>query len=249
MLFLFIVPNIYVVGALLAIISNTAFGASFVLLNSFLPVLIRRHPSIQKPAAEGQTRYHEDRRRYGNAVSGESEIESSTDSPLLSTDADQSLSSHSTKASSISALELSTKISSQGIGIGYIAAVIVQILGISIVLVASPLTNSSTLILRIVLFIIGLWWFVFSVPAALWLRPRPGPPLPCSSSGKDTWTRYLTHAWAGLFKTILRARRLKDIMLFLSAWFLLSDSIATVSGTAILFAKTDLHVGPFKSLG
>lgn len=47
MLFLVVVPKIYVFGALLAIISNTCFGASFVLLNSFLPVLVRRHPSIQ----------------------------------------------------------------------------------------------------------------------------------------------------------------------------------------------------------
>ena len=33
---------------------------------------------------------------------------------------------------------------------------------------------------------------------------------------------------------------LKDVLIFLAAWFLLSDSIATVSGTAILFAKTTL---------
>jgi UMF1 family MFS transporter len=40
-----------------------------------------------------------------------------------------------------------------------------------------------------------------------------------------------------------RARLLKDVLLFLAAWFLLSDSIATVSGTAVLFAKTTLGMG------
>jgi UMF1 family MFS transporter len=38
----------------------------------------------------------------------------------------------------------------------------------------------------------------------------------------------------------MHARSLKDVLLFLAAWFLLSDSIATVSGTAVLFAKTTL---------
>ena len=42
----------------------------------------------------------------------------------------------------------------------------------------------------------------------------------------------------------MRARRLKDVVLFLVAWFLLSDSIATVSGTAVLFAKTELQMKP-----
>lgn len=34
------------------------------------------------------------------------------------------------------------------------------------------------------------------------------------------------------------------MVFFLSAWFLLSDAIATVSGTAVLFAKTQLEMGP-----
>jgi len=34
-----ITPRVYFVGAILAIVANTCFGASFVLLNSFLPVL------------------------------------------------------------------------------------------------------------------------------------------------------------------------------------------------------------------
>jgi UMF1 family MFS transporter len=37
---------------------------------------------------------------------------------------------------------------------------------------------------------------------------------------------------------------LKDILLFLASWFLLSDAIATVSGTAVLFAKTQLNMQP-----
>ena len=39
MCYIFVSKSTYVLGALLAIVSNTSFGASFVLLNSFLPLL------------------------------------------------------------------------------------------------------------------------------------------------------------------------------------------------------------------
>jgi UMF1 family MFS transporter len=52
--------------------------------------------------------------------------------------------------------------------------------------------------------------------------------------------QYLIFAWKSLGRTILHARHLKDVLIFLAAWFLLSDGIATVSGTAVLFAKTEL---------
>jgi UMF1 family MFS transporter len=136
-------------------------------------------------------------------------------------------------------MQLSTKISSYGIGIGYIAAVIVQVLSILIL----KLTGADLFSLRLVLFFIGLWWFCFTIPAAFWLRPRPGPPLSFGKEGEPrTWISYITYSWKLLGKTIVRARRLKDVLLFLAAWFMISDAIATVSGTAILFAKTTLEM-------
>lgn len=136
-------------------------------------------------------------------------------------------------------MQLSTKISSYGIGIGYIAAVIVQVLSIVIL----KLTGATLFSLRLVLFFIGFWWLCFTIPAAFWLRPRPGPPLSFSKEGQPrSWISYITYSWKILGKTIIRARRLKDVLLFLAAWFMISDAIATVSGTAILFAKTTLNM-------
>jgi UMF1 family MFS transporter len=135
-------------------------------------------------------------------------------------------------------LALSTKISSYGIAIGYIAALLVQTIGIVVVI----LFQSSNFGLRLVLFIIGAWWFIFTIPTARWLRPRPGPPLRLApqTSNLRTTLAYFTYSWKSLVRTATHARLLKDVLLFLSAWFLLSDSIATVSGTAVLFAKTTL---------
>ena len=142
-------------------------------------------------------------------------------------------------------MQLSTQISSYGVGIGYLAALVVQVLSIVIL----QTTGSTLFSLRLVLFFIGAWWFAFTIPANYWLRPRPGPPLDLGGSDSDIRSgseeiryqlAYLTYSWRNLYRTILRARRLKDVLLFLAAWFMISDAQATVSGTAILFAKTSL---------
>ncbi|MCJ1473361.1 Autophagy protein 22 [Lambiella insularis] len=233
MLFLPVVPKVYLLAAVLAIISNTCFGASFVLLNSFLPLLVRHHPSLQtasdsSPHPEDFTS-QEDARHPDNDLR---QMESSASALLPA----QSISTKNNAPSP--ALQLSTKISSYGIGIGYSAAVLVQMIAIAILV----LTGQTTFSLRLVLFFVGLWWFIFTIPAALYLRPRPGPPIPGETN--RSWVAYFSYSWHSLGKTILRARHLKDVVLFLLAWFLLSDGIATVSGTAVLFAKTELAMAP-----
>jgi MFS transporter, UMF1 family len=230
-LFIGIVPQIYLIGGLLAIISNTCFGASFVLLNSFLPLLVRYHPTIQSSCRIDR------RRPTDDYVEQEDNTMTSSRSGLMPRDtASLGAADHGSAEIISPELKLSTRISSYGIGIGYLAGLFVQCLAIGIVV----LTGSTLLSLRLVLLLIGTWWFVFSVPAAMWLRPRPGPPLPSELTGRYAWISYVIYAWKSLFKTIGHARKLKDIVIFLCAWFLLSDSIATVSGTAVLFAKTSL---------
>ena len=233
MLFLSVVPKVYPIAALLAIISNTCFGASFVLLNSFLPLLVRHHPTLQH--TQEPPTYSDDLTPQEDAEPRPNEgliFENSTSAVLPP----QAFSSRPAPASP--ALQLSTKISSYGIGIGYSAAVLVQVLAIFVLL----LTGQTTFSLRLVLFLVGFWWFIFSIPAALYLRPRPGPPIPGKTN--RSWISYFLYAWRSLGKTVLRARHLKDVVLFLMAWFLLSDGIATVSGTAVLFAKTELQMAP-----
>jgi UMF1 family MFS transporter len=230
-LFIAVVPKVYLLGALLAIIANTCFGASFVLLNSFLPLLVRHHPSVQEVS------HHPDNSSdlYRSSQDGGSdESYAEQDEALVSSAAgllprdrpDSTPPGQPSPATLSPALKLSTRISSNGIGIGYIAGLLVQTVAVLIVIA----TGSTTFSLRLVLMVVGLWWLVFSIPAALWLRPRPGPPLPSSVTGNSAWVAYIVYAWKALFKTVGHARQLKDIVIFLAAWFLLSDSIATVSG-------------------
>ncbi|KAG9236333.1 autophagy-related protein 22 [Amylocarpus encephaloides] len=247
MLFLAVVPQVYLLGALLAMVSNTCFGATFVLLNSFLPLLVRHHPKAQYTSPEatpelGFTALREDPPEgLLNPPEEENTIEPTLDH--LSSSSDSTPPNPSKNLTSIE-LQLSTQISSTGIGVGYSAGLFLQCVCIVVVY----MMRSSTLSLRLALFLVGAWWFVFTFPAALWLRPRPGPPLLSTDShdpkSSRSWFAYFTYAWISLWRTAKLARRLKDIVLFLAAWFLLSDAIATVSGTAVLYAKTTLNMQP-----
>ncbi|KAF3762358.1 MFS general substrate transporter [Cryphonectria parasitica EP155] len=238
MLYIFISKNLYILGSVLAIISNVAFGASFVLLNSFLPLLVRHHPRMLW-AGE----------RAGSLASDEASDTEETQimednnstTGLLRDEARNGLVKTMTHEDQTSLeLKLSTEISAKGIGIGYAAGLFVQCVAILILVKM----NSTTWSLRVVLFIIGAWWAMFTVPAAFWLRPRPGPPLPAGENrkGLSALVSYTAFAWKSLYKTVKLARQLVDIVLFLGAWFLLSDAIATSSSTAILFAKTSLQM-------
>lgn len=234
MLFLPITSKVYYLGALLAIVANTCIGASFVLLNSFLPLLVRHHPDLHSSAPK--VAEFDDTAVVVTEDTDCETYEADSQSALLGPSAAKTTQSKQRKTSP--ALRISTKISSNGIGIGYLAAVVVQVISAFIVYTL----RGSTFSLRLVLFFVGLWWFVFSLPGLLWLRPRPGPPI--KKQSRYPTLSYIVYGWTAIGKTLMRARRLRDLLTFLVAWFFLSDAIATVSGTAILFAKTSLGMAP-----
>ncbi|KAL6235403.1 autophagy-related protein 22-1 [Aspergillus navahoensis] len=242
MLFLSITPKVYLLGGLFAIVANTCLGASFVLLNSFLPLLVRYHPSLLK--ADSGYISRTPTASSGQPITTDCSANDGPRTPLLQGDGASPEDTMEGVSSSTTSKELaiSTRISSYGIGIGYIGAVLLQ--GICILVTVE--THQTTFSLRLVLFLIGFWWFIFTIPAALWLRARPGPPLLRAQDGKahQSWLGYMAYAWKSLGRTAMRTRHLKDILLFLASWFLLSDGIATVSGTAVLFAKTQLNMEP-----
>lgn len=118
------------------------------------------------------------------------------------------------------ALKMSTEISSRGVGIGYAAALFVQLLSIGFLYLMSKSKHSSTLAVRLVLFFVGVWWFGFTIPAYYHLRDRPGPPL---NSAKLQGNRlkagfaYVAFAWKSLWKTIKIALGLPQVIVFLVA--------------------------------
>jgi UMF1 family MFS transporter len=201
--FIGVMPQWYLLASAFVIVGVVSLGSTFVLLNSFLPLLSTNHPDVR----------HQEQQQDASSVQ----------------------------------LKLSVQISSKGVGLGYAAAVCVQILSILLLVLLGKLkVGSDSTRMRMVLFIVGVFWAALTIPGALWLRDRAGPPLkPNSMQGSrmPTAVRYMVFAWTSVWKTVKTAARLRQTGIFLCAWFLLSDSIATVSGTAILFARTELHMG------
>lgn len=157
MLFLAVAPSVYLLGGLFAIISNTCFGASFVLLNSFLPLLVRHHPKTQGAVPE----YSPEEQLEQEPA--DSSLINSTNA-LLPPSVDPDILPPTIKKNATSIeLQLSTQISAKGIGIGYSAGLFLQCLSIVVII----LMKSTTFSLRLVLFLIGAWWFVFTIPAAM----------------------------------------------------------------------------------
>ena len=201
--FILIMPQWYLLASLLVIVGVVALGSTFVLLNSFLPLLAANHPEV----------WHQEHQHDAQSMQ----------------------------------LKLSVQISSKGVGLGYAAAVCVQIFSIvMLVLLKKANFASESTPLRCVLFVVGIFWAALTVPGALWLRDRPGPSLNTSSLRGirlPAALQYVIFAWSSVWKTAKTAARLRQTGIFLIAWFLLSDAVATVSGTAILFARTELHMG------
>lgn len=201
MMFLLVLPQIYLLGAALTVIGVVSLGSTFVLLNSYLPLLASNHPDVSKQKNDAQS----------------------------------------------AQLRLSVQISSKGVGLGYAAAVSVQVVSILLlVMLKSAHFSSESTPLRFILFVVGTFWAALTVPGALWLKDRPGPPLKTNTLRQSRMPRalhYIVFAWSSVWKTVKTAAKLRQTGIFLIAWFLLSDAIATVSGTAILFARTELHMG------
>ncbi|KAL4800356.1 autophagy-related protein 22-like protein [Aspergillus venezuelensis] len=248
MLFMFIAPPVFVLGALLVVVGVTCLGSSFVVLNSFLPILVANDSSIKTPSDKNGEELH----NFDHEGDGWS-LRSWSDEEDTAEPAPAQSGKGSAKAPSSTSpeLQLSTRISSRGVGLGYCAAVFVQILSILLLFTLSKTSMGKahpTIPLRLVLLLVGIWWAAFTLVCSRWLRSRPGPPLdditPSSSYRQKwrVWLRLVGFAWKSLWNTIKVAFRLRQVVIFLGAWFLISDAIATVSGTAILFARTELHL-------
>lgn len=236
MLFLFISPSIYYLAPILVVLGVTSLGFSFVLLNAFLPLLVANHPTesdLKSFNSESTTSLDQELESFN--PNGDSGVRRANPEKLAKD------------------LKRSAVISSKGVGYGYIAAVFVQIIAIGILFGFSKTDFGKahpTISMRVILFVVGLWWAVFTIPTLLWLRPRPGAPLPTDrehSHGKSPtklkrFLYYLTFSLGSFWNTLRRAISLRQTLLFLISWFLLSDAVATISGTAVLFARTELHM-------
>ncbi|CAI4056419.1 hypothetical protein SKDZ_03G0310 [Saccharomyces kudriavzevii ZP591] len=145
---------------------------------------------------------------------------------------------------------LTTLISGKGASLGYSSALIVQIM--SMFLVASK--KGSKQDVQVAILFVGVWWFFWQLPM-IWLIDDVSIPTTTTVVSTNSpypdeqesvrqldWKAYLSYGWLSLFESFKHARLLKDVMIFLVAWFIISDSITTINSTAVLFSKAELHM-------
>ncbi|KAI0052223.1 autophagy-type protein 22 [Auriscalpium vulgare] len=217
-------------SGLLAIFANIGFGASIVVLNAYLPYLARAElaSSVSQSGPPGSL-----------------DADSPEYAALLS--------------------RTTSRISSLGIALGYSSGILLLL----VTLIPVTKMQGSTLALRLAIGGSGAWWAVFSVPA-IFLLPSVSKQNEegivseeqeglladvdantSSPRGPRAWSagKEIIAAWKRL-GTMLRWReikRLKNTFRYLAAWFILSDGFTTITSTALLFAKTTLHL-PASSL-
>ncbi|KAF7986890.1 hypothetical protein HWV62_12648 [Athelia sp. TMB] len=239
--------NLWLLSALLALLANVGFGASVVAMNAYLPALAQSSPEVlllldRLEETSGTGPSSDNLERSSNEAQRE---------PLLADGAPPSEAMQSAKKEYDTALSNAvSRISSLGIALGYAAGILLLILA----LIPVTSLHGTTFSLRLAIGLSGIWWAVFSIPAAIWLPNGSTTRNPAwldsadpAADGKD-WNlrKQIGAAWRRL-GGMLRWReikRLQNTFRYLAAWFLLSDGFTTITSTAVLFGKTTLHMKP-----
>ncbi|KAG1743881.1 autophagy-related protein 22-like protein [Suillus lakei] len=207
---------LWMVSALFAIFANVGFGASVVAMNAYLPSLAKDSPEVVQAHFELPS-------------SSETRDENSALSASVDLELEPSLEEVASQSTYTAALSRATsRISSLGIASGYGAGIILLL----VALIPVTRLHGSTFSLRLAIGLSGIWWALFSIPAAIWLPNASNIDEPESAA----WKRL------GVMLRWREIKRLQHTFRYLAAWFLLSDGFTTITSTAILFGKTTLHM-------
>ncbi|GAA5983244.1 hypothetical protein JCM10908_000209 [Rhodotorula pacifica] len=243
MLFLLLSSSsvLWPISALLALFANVTYGASNVCLNAYLPELGRKAPAVLRAQGEllrARAGYSSTRRR----------MSSTSSNTLLSS---SQVLAHATDAYLHARARATGETSSRAIAYGYAAGIGVLIALLPFMYWLSSGSEAEerdgTWPLRVAVALSGLWWLVGTAFAAVWLRPQHEPTFASKENQQLSIRAAIAKGWKGLGQMLGEWRRLPQTFVFLGAWFLLSDCFATITSTAILFAKTSLNL-PTSSL-
>ncbi len=92
--------------------------------------------------------------------------------------------------------------------------------------------------LRLGLLIMGLWWAIFSLPTLLILRDRVQP-----RAGKESLWATGRRAVVEVSRTLRGVRSYRTLFLFLIAFLIYNDGVATIITQSTVFAKEALQIG------
>ncbi|KAF5338850.1 hypothetical protein D9758_015574 [Tetrapyrgos nigripes] len=265
---------IWWISAFLAAIANVGFGTSVVAMNSYLPGLAREAPEVTDAREELERAVREETEAEVEAGDDETicapeEGQDQDQQPLLSTSHPHPHSQDIPRSQKVQTLrtayttllsQTTSRISSQGIALGYGSGILL----LALALVPVTLMGGSTTSLRLAIGLSGIWWALFTIPAGWWLPGGEDSPKSAVTGTLEAdeggWTvpdvhersvarsnvQEIAAAWkrlGGMLKWS-EIKKLRNTFKYLGAWFLLSDGFSSITSTAMLFGKTSLHMSP-----
>ena len=220
------------VSALLAIFANVGFGASVVAMNAYLLSLAKDSPEVAQAKFDLPSSCESQNEEATLAASADDELGHSLEqvsSPLLG----YPIHSGTSQSNYDAALSRATsRISSLGIASGYGAGIILLL----VALVPVTRLHGSTFSLRLAIGLSGIWWALFSIPAAIWLPNATNieeSPVEYGTVNRDndwTFSSEIAAAWRrlGVMLRWREIKRLQHTFRYLAAWFLLSDGPSVI---------------------
>lgn len=221
---------VWYLSALLAMSANVGFGASIVAMNAYIPSLAQEAPEV----VEIMSQLHV----LGDGPIADAEGDSdgnaeNATAPLLprSAPVDAERKKKLETEYQVKLSRATSRISSLGIALGYGAGICLLI----VALIPVTKLGGSTFSLRLAIGLSGIWWALFTIPAALWLPSSR--PITLSShrltEQRDTaspeWNsrREIVAAWVRLGNMLRwsEIKKLRNTFKYLAAWFLLSDGM------------------------
>jgi UMF1 family MFS transporter len=226
-------------------------------MNAYLPMLARESPEVLEILHEIQSKDNPPSSSLEDTdPSTEHSLPQHPEYETANSDADVPLIQRLPPSEEVEALKVqydaelsraTSRISSLGIALGYGAGIALLI----VALIPVTLLHGSTFALRLAIGLSGVWWALFSIPAALWLPSGPGGKRVGADVGMGEWVddevvggqgerewstrREIVGAWKRL-GNMLRWREIKKLrntFKYLAAWFLLSDGKPTSPATGI----------------
>jgi len=131
-------------------------------------------------------------------------------------------------------------ISSHGYGWGYVGAIVVLLASVGITLSSSSAIGAY----RGSVGLSGFWFLVFGWFPFVWMRSRPGPPLPPHSS------KHCSLPWGEVLTTVQQYKKLPNTFLLLSCWFFYADGVNLIGNIGAQYANAYVDWRPLpKGLG
>ncbi|TIA94969.1 hypothetical protein E3P96_03960 [Wallemia ichthyophaga] len=253
-----------IASSIVAVLTQTSYGVGGVCLNSYLPFLAKRSAKRVKYGLDNNyTPIITHEPEEGEDVDDNASF---SHSECSSSSGDADVESEGGSVDNHSVQTHTAKLSAYGQAIGYasgIALLIVLLIPLNIlsktphppnnpvpppvlVIGARKLFSerSPVVAIRACVSLTGVLWASLSVPAITLIRQDT--PATEGRLGENTLTykEAIKAAWKRLYQTfqVAEIKQLQSTYWFLLAWASLSDGFATITSTAILFAKTQLHM-------